>query len=80
MLVQTKIQIDRESYDFIKRVHKQLHYRSLSEYVRDAVNARIHEDRKKIREAKRTAGMEMLGEAPVENLFESIEGDDFEKR
>ena len=80
MLVQTKVQIDKESYDFIKKVHKELNYRSLSEYVRDAVGAKIREDRRKIREKRRASAMEMLGEAPAGNLFESIEGDDFEER
>lgn len=80
MLVQTKVQIDKESYDFIKKVHKQLNYRSLSEYIREAVNAKIRDDRARMRERKRTAAMEMLGEAPPENLFGSIEGDEFEDR
>jgi Arc/MetJ-type ribon-helix-helix transcriptional regulator len=80
MLVQTKVQLDKESYDFIKKVHKELSYKSLSEYIRDAVSIKIREDRKRIREKKREAAMEMLGEAPPDNLFESIEGDDFEDR
>lgn len=80
MLVQTKVQIDKESYDFIKKAHKQLNYRSLSEYVREAVNAKIREDRRTMREKKRAAAMEMLGEAQPDNLFESIEGDEFEDR
>jgi len=29
---------------------------------------------------KRLAAMEMIGNHPYENLFESIEGDDFESR
>ena len=32
MLIQTKVQIDKESYDFIKNVLKKLKYKSLSEY------------------------------------------------
>ena len=80
MLVQTKVQIDKESYDFIKQVHKQLNYRSLSEYIREAINAKIREDRGTMRERKRVAAMEMLGEVQPDNLFESIEGDEFEDR
>jgi Arc/MetJ-type ribon-helix-helix transcriptional regulator len=80
MLVQIKVQIGKESYDFIKKAQKELKYKSLSEYVRDAVNAKIREDRRKIREKRMASAMEMLGEAPVSNLFESIEGDDFEER
>jgi hypothetical protein len=48
--------------------------------VRDAIKAKIREDRRKIREKKMASAMEMFAEAPVENLFESIEGEDFEER
>jgi hypothetical protein len=80
MLVQTKLQIDKESYEFIKKAYKELNYRSLSEYIRTAVNAKIGEDRRRMRAMKRAAAMDMLGEAAPDNLFESIEGDDFEGR
>jgi Arc/MetJ-type ribon-helix-helix transcriptional regulator len=80
MLVQTKVQIDKESYDFIKKAQKELKYRSLSEYVREALSAKIREDRRKIREKKMAFAMETLGEASAGNLFESIEGEDFEER
>jgi len=80
MLVPTKIQIDEKVYNFIKQTHKKLHYKSLSEYMREAVNTKVEEDRKRLREQKRTAAMEMIGRAPHENLFESIEGEDFENR
>lgn len=80
MLVPTKIQIDEKVYNFIKQTHKKLHYKSLSEYMRTAVNTKVEEDRKRLREQKRTAAMEMIGKAPYENLFESIEGEDFENR
>ena len=77
MLVRAKVQIEKESYDFIKMARKELKYKSLSEYVRDAINAKIHEDRRRIREKKMASAMEMFAEAPVDNLFESIEGEDF---
>ena len=80
MLVPTKIQIDEKVYNFIKQTHKKLHYKSLSEYMRTAVNTKVEEDRKRLRELKRIAAMEMIGSAPHENLFESIEGEDFENR
>ena len=80
MLIPTKIQLDKKSYEFIKQTHKQLHYRSLSEYMREAVNTKVAEDRKRLRERKRIAAMEMIGRAPYDNLFESIEGEDFENR
>jgi len=80
MLTQTKIQIDPKDYEFIKKVYKDLRYRSLSEYMREAVNAKVREDRKRLRELKRMAAMEMIGRAPYDNLFESIEEEDFENR
>ena len=80
MMIQTKFQIDQENYEFIKKVYKDLHYRSLSEYIREAVNAKVREDCKKLRELKRMKAMEMIGKTSYENLFESIEGEDFEKR
>jgi len=80
MLIQTKVQIDKESYDFIKNVLKKLKYKSLSEYVREAVREKITQDRKRVREQERMAAMKLLGKAPSGNLFESIEGDDFEYR
>ena len=80
MLIPTKIQIDKKDYEFIKRVHKKLHYKSLSEYIREAVDAKVAKDRKRLRELKRKAAIEMIGKAPYNNIFESIEGVDFEKR
>jgi Arc/MetJ-type ribon-helix-helix transcriptional regulator len=80
MLIPTKIQIDKNNYEFIKQIHKQLHYKSLSEYIREAVNAKVEKDRKKLRELKRQAAIEMIGKASYDNVFESIEGDDFENR
>jgi len=80
MLIPTKIQIDEKNYEFIKQTHKKLQYKSLSEYVREAVNAKVAEDRKKLRELKRLAAIEMIGKSQHENVCGSIEGDDFENR
>lgn len=80
MLIQTKIQIDPKDYQFIKQVYKRLRYKSLSEYMREAVTAKVKEDRKKIRMLKKTAAMEMIGKAEYDSVFESIERDDFENR
>jgi len=80
MLIQTKVQIDPKDYEFIKKAYKNLRYKSLSEYMREAVNAKVKKDRKRLRELKRMAAMEMIGKAQYENLFKSIEGDDFETR
>jgi len=80
MLIQTKVQIGKKEYEFIKQVHKDLRYKSLSEYMREAINAKVKEDRKRLRELKRMAAMEMIGKAPYDNVFESIEGENFENR
>ena len=80
MLVPTKIQIDKKNFEFIKKVHKKLNYKSLSEYIREAVNAKVEKDRKRLRELKRKAAIEMIGKALYDNVFESIEGEDFENR
>ena len=80
MLVQTKFQIDQEDYEFIKKLYKDLHYKSLSEYMREAIRTKVRQDRKKLRELKRIAAIEMIGRVPYDNLFESIEGEDFENR
>jgi Arc/MetJ-type ribon-helix-helix transcriptional regulator len=79
-MTQTKIQVDIDDYEFIKKVHKDLNYKSLSEYIREAIKAKIKADQKKIRELKRSAAMEMIGKAPYEDLFESLEGEEFEDR
>ena len=79
-MIQAKFQIGQEDYEFIKKVYKDLRYKSLSEYMREAVNAKVREDRKRLRELKRNAAMEMIGKAPYDDLFESIEGEDFENR
>ena len=80
MLIQTKVQLGKKEYEFIKKVHKDLRYKSLSEYMREAINAKVKEDRKRLRELKRMAAMEMIGKAPYDNVFESIEGENFENR
>jgi Arc/MetJ-type ribon-helix-helix transcriptional regulator len=79
-MIQTKIQIEPKDYEFIKKAYRKLHYRSLSEYVRDALAAKIKSDRKILREKRRIAAMTMLDGTRYENVFQSIEGDDFEKR
>ena len=80
MMTQTKIQIKAEDYQFIKAAHKELNYKTQSEYMRDAIRVQVAKDRIRLRQLKREAAMEMIGKAAYENLFESIEGDDFESR
>ena len=78
MITQTKVQIDNDDYEFIKKAVKQLKYKSLSEYMRVAVKAKVDIDRKRLREMKRVKAMEKIGKGPYDNLFESLEGEKFE--
>jgi Arc/MetJ-type ribon-helix-helix transcriptional regulator len=55
MLIPTKIQLDKVHYDFIKLACKDLHYRSLSDYVRQAVEKK-DEGRSKISPGEKAAG------------------------
>ncbi len=80
MLIPTKIQMDKKHYEFIKHARRELHYKSLSDYVRHAVKIKVEDDRKKLRALKRKTAMEMIGRAPHDNFFESMEGQDFENR
>lgn len=52
----------------------------MSEYIRVPVNAKVEKDRKRLRELKRKAAIEMIGKASYDNVFESIEEEDFENR
>ncbi len=78
MMTQTKVQIDNDDYKFIKKAVKQLKYKSLSEYMREAVKAKVNMDRKRLREMKREKAIEKIGKASYENLFESLGGEIFE--
>jgi Arc/MetJ-type ribon-helix-helix transcriptional regulator len=80
MLIQTKVQIKPKDYEFIKKFYKDLRFRSLSEYMREAINAKVEQDRKRLRELKRMKAIEMIGKTAYDNLFESIEGEEFEDR
>jgi Arc/MetJ-type ribon-helix-helix transcriptional regulator len=79
-MAQTKLQIDSEDYEFIKETHKQLNYKSLSEYIRQAVREKIKTDQKRLRELKREEAMKMIGKGAYENLFDSLDGEEFENR
>ena len=79
-MTQAKLQIDSEDYEFIKETHKQLNYKSLSEYIRLAVKEKIKTDQKRLRELKREKAMEMIGKGAYENLFDSLDGEEFENR
>ena len=80
MMTQAKIQVDQDDYEFIKGIYRQLNYKSLSEYVREAIKVKVRADQKRLRETKRMEAMEMIGKASHENLFEPLEGEDFADR
>lgn len=80
MMIQSKVQIDKKDLEFIKKTYKELSYKSLSEYMREAISAKIKEDRKKLRDLKRIKAMETFGKVDQEPIFKSLEGEDFEDR
>jgi hypothetical protein len=79
-LVQSKIQIEEKDLEFIKQACKDLSYKSLSQYMREAIQAKIREDRKILKALKRNKAMAQIGRARHENLFKDLEGEDFEVR
>ena len=79
-MIQNKIQIDEKDFQFIQKAYKLLSYRSLSHYMREAIQAKVREDRKKLRAIQRSVAMEQIGCGVYENRFESLEGEDFENR
>ena len=78
--VTQKVQLEEKDLDFIEAVFSILDYKSKSEYMREAILTKIREDQKKLREMKCREAMEAYGEEAPENVFESIEADDFEDR
>jgi Arc/MetJ-type ribon-helix-helix transcriptional regulator len=79
-MIQNKIQIDEKDFEFIKKAYKTLSYKSLSHYMREAIQAKVQEDRKKLKAIQRSNAMEQIGHGVYENHFESLEGEDFEDR
>lgn len=80
MKVTQKIQLEEKDLDFIEAVFSILDYKTKSEYMREAILAKIRDDRKKLRAMKCREAMEAYGEETTDNVFESIEADDFEDR
>jgi hypothetical protein len=79
-MVQNKIQIEEKDLEFIKKAYKTLSYKSLSHYMREAVQTKVREDRKKLKALQRSAAMEQIGGGAYENCFAGLEGEDFENR
>ena len=79
-MVQNKIQIDEKDFEFIKNTYKTLSYKSLSHYMREAIQTKVREDRKKLKAIQRSIAMEQIGRGVYENHFDGLEGEDFEDR
>jgi Arc/MetJ-type ribon-helix-helix transcriptional regulator len=79
-MIQNKIQIDEKDFEFIKKAYKTLSYKSLSHYMREAIQAKVREDRKKLKAIQRSIAMEQIGHGVYKNHFEDLEGEDFEDR
>ena len=78
-MISRKVQLDESDLDFIEEAWSVLNYKSKSEYMRVAIMEKIREDKKRLRELKRQAAMEAYRHGS-ENIFESIEAEDFEDR
>ena len=79
-MVPLKVQLAEADLEFIEQACSTLNYRSRSEYLREAVHAKIEADRARIRELKRQEAMKAYGLGPLEDVFETIAGEDFEDR
>ena len=79
-MIQNKIQIDEKDLEFIQKAYKLLSYKSLSHYMREAVRAKVREDRKKLRALQRKRAMEQIGAGSYQDHFIGLEGEDFEDR
>jgi Arc/MetJ-type ribon-helix-helix transcriptional regulator len=79
-MIQSKIQIEEKDLEFIKKACRALSYKSLSQYMREAIQAKIREDRKKLKALKRSKAMAQIGRTRYENIFEGLDGEDFEVR
>jgi len=75
-----KVQLEQKDLDFIDAVFEILDYKSKSEYMREAILMKICQDKKKLREMKCREAIEAYGEEALDNVFESIEAEDFEDR
>lgn len=80
MKVTQKVQLEESDLNFIEAVFSIFDYRSKSEYMREAIVAKIREDKRRLREMKCREAMEAYGEETFENAFESVEAVDFEDR
>jgi len=77
-MIPNKIQIDEKDFEFIQKAYKLLSYKSLSHYLREAIQDKVRKDRKKLRAIQRLAVV--VGGGVHENRFESLEGEDFDNR
>ena len=81
MLIQTEIEVDPKDYEFVKKVYKDLRYKSLKANICEKPSMRrLTKTAKRRWNKKRIAAMEMVGKASYDSHFYSIEGEDFESR
>jgi Arc/MetJ-type ribon-helix-helix transcriptional regulator len=80
MLLQKKVQINKEEWEILEQLVSCLNYKSKSEYIRQAIQEKIRRDKAQFRELKRQAAMKGYGDSDWDNSFEEIEGEDFEDR
>lgn len=78
-MVPQKVQLDEKDLAFIEAAWVALNFKSKSDYLRAAIQEKIRNDRKQLRELRRQQAMEAYG-GDFEVIFEPIEGEDFEDR
>ncbi len=79
-MIPLKVQLTEDDLKFIEQACSTLHYRSRSEYLREAIQKKIEMDRARIRELRRQEAMKAYGRGHLEDAFEEIAGEDFEDR
>ncbi len=79
-MISRKVQLNEKDLEFIEEACSVLNYKSKSQYMRIAILEKIRADKRKLRALKCQAAMEAYGESGPENIFESIEVEDFEDR
>jgi Arc/MetJ-type ribon-helix-helix transcriptional regulator len=78
-MVPQKVQIEESDASFIEMACRLLNYRSKSQYIRTAIKEKIRADRARLRELKRQQAMQAYADQ-LDNVFASLEGEDFADR
>jgi hypothetical protein len=78
-MIQKKIQLAEDEWDFISSATEFFNYKSKSQYMREAILEKIKRDQRIIREMKREEAMTSYSGEDPENIFKDLEGEEFEE-